>query len=301
MACKLIKTGTSRRTQHKERHLSLSKRTEDPNCTFKPDIGKAKDFLKEQANKHVEESKMERLTRISSRDLEEKRIREKSIRESYYSQFNFKPSLSEKSKSMGHATDLHELVYNEKGEKVRRSIAREVEEEFNSKCTFKPRLTKPGGSTSKENVIPIASLQIAGDQDTVIQRIESYRQEKELRIKEYRQEMEMEKMQECTFAPRTNPAGTDKAKLNKPVVVHGLTRFLQNRELARMKDVEKKQREAKVFASGRGKPKACFTVAQPFRLSKSKTAQKRRDKLKQELEQDFAKHCTFKPQLCNFD
>ena len=286
--------------EHKEQYLSQGKRSEDPNCTFVPDIGNARQFLQEQENKHLKESKMECVTRLSSRNLEEKRIREESLRESYYSQFDFKPNLSERSKAMASATDLHELVYNEKGEKIRRSIAKEVEEEFNAKCTFKPKLSSSGRAGSKENVSPIASLQIAGDKDTVIQRIETYRQEKELRIREYRQERELEKMQECTFAPQTNQGGVNRAKLNKPVIVHGLTRFLQNRELARLKEVEKKQREAKVFATGKGKPKTCFTVAEPFRLSKSKTAHKKMQKLKQELEDDFAKHCTFKPKVNYF-
>ena len=132
----------------------------------------------------------------------------------------------------------------------------------------------------------------------VIQRIECYRQEKELRIREYKQEVEEMKMQECTFAPRTNTSGADKAKLNEPVVVHGLTRFLRNRELARAKETEKKQRERQVFATGtKGGPRSCFTVAEPFRLSKSKTAKKKMEKLKMELERDFEEKCTFKPKL----
>ncbi len=189
--------------EHKERHLSEGKRSEDPDCTFTPDIGNARDFLSQQANRHLRESRQEHVTRLSSRDAEEKRIREESLRESHYAQFKFKPKLSERSKQIAPATDLNELVYNEKGEKIRRSIAKEVEDEFNAKCTFKPqpatqqperrsgsssgdsgpRRQRPGGY--KESVVPVANLQIAGDSDTVIQRIENYRQEKELRIREY--------------------------------------------------------------------------------------------------------------------
>ena len=48
--------------------------------------------------------------------------------------------------------------------------------------------------------------------------------------------------------PRTNH-GAVGARLNKPVVVHGLTRFLRNREAARRKD-EEKEKEKEVFATG---------------------------------------------------
>ncbi|QDZ24968.1 hypothetical protein A3770_15p74860 [Chloropicon primus] len=286
--------------EHRQRFLSEGKRTEDTDCTFRPNIGNAREFLRQQANKHLKESKIETVTRLSSRDLEEKRIRETSIRESYYSQFNFEPKLTERSRELASATDLDELVYNERGHKIRRSIARQVEEEFNSKFTFRPDTTRGKRSTTKENVVPTASLQIAGDKDTVIHRIEAYRQEKELRIREFRQEREEERMQECTFAPRTNSGGAAKAKLNKPVVVHGLTRFLRNRELARAKETERRQRELEVFATGKGKPKSCYTVAEPFRLSKSRTAKTKMDRLRRELEDEFERECTFKPRLNRF-
>lgn len=297
--------------QHKRRLLSEGKRTEDPDCTFRPDIGNARHFLRQQENKNLKETKIETVTRLSSRDLEEKRIREESIRESYYSQFDFKPRLSDRSREIARGpTNLNELVYNERGEKIRRSIAREVEEEFNQMCTFQPDLgptssSRPGGRGGQENVVPLAALQIAGDKETVIQRIEQYRQEKELRIRESREEREQERLRECTFAPRTNH-GAVGARLNKPVVVHGLTRFLRNREAARRKDEEKRRREKEVFATGHktssrsGAPRPCFTVAEPFRLSKSKTAKKKMDALRMELERDFEEKCTFQPKLRSF-
>ena len=67
--------------QHKRRLLSEGKRTEDPDCTFRPDIGNARHFLRQQENKNLKETKIETVTRLSSRDLEEKRIREESIGE----------------------------------------------------------------------------------------------------------------------------------------------------------------------------------------------------------------------------
>ena len=92
------------------------------------------------------------------------------------------------------------------------------------------------------------------------------------------------------------------ARLNKPVVVHGLTRFLRNREAARRKEEEKRRREKEVFvtSSRSGAPRPCFTVAEPFRLSKSKTAKKKMDALRMELERDFEEKCTFQPKLRSF-
>ena len=66
--------------------------------------------------------------------------------------------------------------------------------------------------------------------------------------KREREEREQERLRECTFAPRTNH-GAVGARLNKPVVVHGLTRFLRNREAARRKDEEKRRREKEAAAA----------------------------------------------------
>ena len=310
--------------EHRERLINKGKRTEDPDCTFTPNIGNARDFLKHQSNKNLAETRLEAVTRLSSRDLEEKRVKERSLREAHYAQYKFEPQLSERTRRVGRPTDLHELVYNERGERIRRGIAKEVEEEFNSKCTFRPNLVSRhhhgdhhgshasgghgghgGGRGSKENVIPCSALHIAGDAETVIQRIETYRQEKELRMRESREEAEASRMRQCTFAPRVNREGAARAKLNKPVVVHGLTRFLQNREMARQKEEDKRRREMEVFAGHQGnggsaKHRSCFTVAEPFKLSQSRTASEKMARLRKELENDFREKCTFQPKLRRF-
>ena len=70
--------------EHRERLINKGKRTEDPDCTFTPNIGNARDFLKHQSNKNLDKTRLEAVTRLSSRDLEEKRVKERSLREAYY-------------------------------------------------------------------------------------------------------------------------------------------------------------------------------------------------------------------------
>ncbi|CAM9880414.1 unnamed protein product [Discosporangium mesarthrocarpum] len=110
-----------------------------------------------------------------------------------------------------------------------------------------------------------------------------------------RAEREMAEMQPCTFAPATN-----KAKLPqgcRPVVVRGLGRHLELRDVAQQKEEERKRREALAFGVKPGAVRRSAlgeTVVEPFLLSGGRSqgwwGERRRKR-----EEEEKKACTFRP------
>jgi isochorismate synthase EntC len=89
------------------------------------------------------------------------------------------------------------------------------------------------------------------------------------------------------------PLGTPQ----KPVIVRGLGRFLELRDLARKQQAEQKQREQKVFAPNKAYEPRSYTVPKPFKLSEtSKDSIRRRLKVREEMRAKERQECTFTPQ-----
>ena len=106
-------------------------------------------------------------------------------------------------------------------------------------------------------------------------------------------ERELKELEECTFKPKTNRseisvnkekkrAGYVKAHLRKnaskkPVVVRGLGRYLELRNLANAKEREKKERETAAFSVSKRLVASKYpdgtTQIREFRLSKSRGEQ----------------------------
>lgn len=59
-----------------------------------------------------------------------------------------------------------------------------------------------------------------------------------------REEQEVSEMQRCTFVPQTNPAIL---RAQGPVLVRGLGRHLELKDVAQQREQERREREAQAF------------------------------------------------------
>merc|ERR1712232_296510 len=154
---------------------------------------------------------------------------------------------------------------NERSKQSKRILSKEAEEQIRQECTFKPR-TNPVQVMNK----PINYA----EPERVVTDIENQRRRREERLQQQRREKEYEQLRECSFVPTVNDGSPVKAK--GPVIVRGLGRYLELRELARRQEEEKKEREDKVFIRSTTKRPEPYTIPQPFNLS---TTTRKREKL----------------------
>ena len=104
------------------------------------------------------------------------------------------------------------------------------------------------------------------DPASIVERTEQYKKRREKKLQEKRDEQEYNEIKDCTFAPELNRHVPTAAK--GPVVVRGLGRFLELKELSKRLQEEKERRENKAFKTSKRKQyRGYVTVPKPFRLS----------------------------------
>lgn len=105
------------------------------------------------------------------------------------------------------------------------------------------------------------------DPDSIVERTEAYKKRREKKLQEKRDEQDYNEIKDCTFAPELNTHVPNSAK--GPVVVRGLGRFLELKELSKRLEEEKQRRANKAFKTSQRKQyRGYVTVPKPFRLSK---------------------------------
>jgi hypothetical protein len=132
-----------------------------------------------------------------------------------------------------------------------------------------------------------------GDGEQVMQRIREEQSRKEQLIQERRRQLELERHSECTFAPGTHKPFEESAK---PVVVSGLDRFFELRELAAKQNKDQNDREAKAFNLKTSSIARCngVTIPEPFHLSQACVDAARLTKKRQGWNCE-EQECTFVP------
>ncbi|RHY18566.1 hypothetical protein DYB25_011096 [Aphanomyces astaci] len=113
------------------------------------------------------------------------------------------------------------------------------------------------------------------------------------KLEDQRNSLEFQELQACTFAPAINKSTTKPSR--GPVVVRGLGRFLELKQLAKRQVAERKEREAKVFTQTRDYTPRAYTVPQPFNLSFDQRRRAREERLKAEMDEKELGECTFQP------
>ncbi|OWZ05033.1 hypothetical protein PHMEG_00022951 [Phytophthora megakarya] len=201
--------------------------------------------------------------------------------------------------------------------RFRSRVALEMEEASKAECTFQPTLIASkyrsgNASTSKlYSKEPRTRKKVEWQSENLLHLIEAERQQKADKIEAKRNAQELKDLEECTFQPnldkprrkgKSGAKGSPSPPRNsdadeKPVIVRGLGRFLELRELARKQQEEQKQREQKVFAPNTAYEPRTYTVPKPFKLSESsKESIRRHLKVREEMRAKERQECTFRPQ-----
>jgi len=249
---------------------------EHEKCTFSPVLNPHSQKL---ASKTLD-TFPDRLEKLSKLDYEKAEKKKAEIQENYYSKFKFEPKINPTSRVMAKHSSKKELSYTpSKLAKESVSMPTQVDEDY----SFQPSTYK---STKYADVQSKYS-----SPSTILNDILSYQKSKQEKITSQKQISESQKLKGCTFTPKVNKK---KPQEDKPVVVAGLNRYLELRDMLKMQEQELKLRQEKVFNL---KPKGGHyqTVPEPFNISNTDKTQKTQ-KLKEELLQEEMKECTFKPQ-----
>mmetsp|Transcript_6066 Transcript_6066/g.21413 ORF Transcript_6066/g.21413 Transcript_6066/m.21413 type:complete len:399 (-) Transcript_6066:368-1564(-) len=239
-----------RQNEYQFKKLKLS--SENLNeFSFAPDIRSAEALLPPERRS---ESYLDRLERLAYRDKDQIQTVRDSIKEQYYSQFSFKPQLNEVSKQLGQAHSIQELYEDtERKEKMQRLI-RAKEEELEQECTFRPQTYRPPKGLENESsqqslncLQPQVSYEKSRysidvrDTETLIERMKEKQRSKIEQAAQERRRKEYEELKECTFTPqilRQTPRPS-----SAPVLVRGLGRHLELRELAQ-RQVKRRRRKS---------------------------------------------------------
>ena len=107
--------------------------------SFQPDIGKAASLLPEEL---AHETSQERLERLAYRDKDHILSSRETIKEQYYSQFNFKPEINPISKVLGQAHSVEELHRDTARKERFEMLVRAKEQALDQECTFKPKVSQ---------------------------------------------------------------------------------------------------------------------------------------------------------------
>lgn len=264
----------------------LAKQRDSAECTFKPAIGNAEAVLEKLRPERLGESREEGLTRLAKGDQQRIREQRKAISEDYYGQFNFQPQLNERSRRTGKALTPAEHVANQAKKDALAVAKAKYEEAFAKTHTFRPELVAHPDDMSEEDYerfrLDVANPEALGH------KISAFRQEKADKIEQTRRALEYEQLKGCTFEPEV----TRKPRAQQgPVVVRGLGRYLELKEMQRRLDAERAEREANAFKVKR----AAVEVAEPFKLSTDAGSRARRSRAHAEAHAEAMKECTFHP------
>ena len=115
-----------------------------------------------------------------------------------------------------------------------------------STCTFKPNTTK---NKKYANVISSYSITDCATSEEYSNKLKEKLKEKQERVAQERRQREYELLSGCTFQPTILDHEPSTAK-DQIVVVRGLGRHLELKELQKKKEEDKKLREAEVFGLG---------------------------------------------------
>ena len=221
---------------------------------FMPSIGNAPAVLAVTRPSLLTETAAERSARLAG-DAERLRRAREGAATAYYAQFSYVPEIDATSRVLAgrrvHTDD--ERAANEGGRRARERAAAAVAAEFEASHPFKPTLVAgDGGGSGSEGF----RLAIVSDPGGVSARVAALQAAHEAKLAAAARKQEYDELAACTFAPATNhgvvPAssaayrpyagskGAASASAPPVVVIRGLGRYLETKELARRIKEEKR-------------------------------------------------------------
>lgn len=254
---------------------------------FQPKILETSDRMVMQAHpERKTETETTKITRWTQQALEKSKQTRKTLEDSIYGPLTFQPTIDAHSQSLvERGSGLQELVENTRGKHIRENVRKRIEEERSIDCSFQPQITGFFKSSTQQqhryegdpDQCPVESWhdwnvwqQQHPDQkdawcfyhkvsekslinmkhpEKMVEDIQAYRREKEEKRKQKLMEKEMKELEDCTFHPQISPDSSYWSNLLRedPVIVRGLGRHLELKELSTQLRQKAKDREAEVF------------------------------------------------------
>lgn len=276
-------------------------------CTFRPDTGNAVQVLALSATRagNLLENERERYERMAGEEGDRLAAKRAAKEAEVYGGMDFRPQLNRRSLAMAPAGSggLDALASADKRQRKLEELRRVAEEQRRAECTFQPDTSKPRVKGYYDEYQPpaanaVISIANAAKQgfEGLTQKIADYQLEREARSAAVRAEEEAKKLKECSFAPDINRR---RVEAKGPVVVRGLERTLELKQLAERQRAAAEERAVRVFNLN---PRANqgATVPKPFQLAghallEAKAAEKQTARLESALA-ERARECPFRPQ-----
>jgi len=246
----------------------------------------------ELRERYETESAYGRAVRLSDIDFERKQQKQQALQQEYYEKYSFRPRLNKRSKKLGRASTIEELVAPPRSSAIKKKILEEEEQKFKSSCPFKP-VTNPvnlfASSSGYNEEWPITLM---GD-------IDSRKAAKEEKLSQAKMQIEAKEMKECTFQPQIT--GVPKPA-KKPVFVRGIRKFMERKKYAEKLEEAEKERVKRAFQVDsnilKSRKGGRYTTTKPFKLrteilycgKNRSTKQKRKEAQLRDNSQ-----CTFRP------
>jgi hypothetical protein len=329
---------TDAQTKEREKRLKKEVlEAEEFRGYFRPDIGRSEAVLMKNRKDILAETDAEKIERLAIKDKHAIAERNDRKAAELYSQYNFEPTINNVSRALAtRGSTTQELIENRRGTAAKQKAKREADEKFKEECTFAPNVRKSmdgmikrinDGSTAAQDESASASVRInLSEIDNLTSQVARYQEYKEEVRREKLKEREIKELEQCTFKPVTNSSSNssrrksgggggveNEGNVNEsyvqkfqaskkgggaPVVVRGLGRYLELRNMANAKKKDEAEREAAAFkvkkASGaRMKYPDGTTQIREFRLTQPNGELK--EKMKKEREEQLKKLCTFQP------
>ncbi len=265
-------------------HVDEIRKEEELRCGnwFKPTLSETTQAILLNSRQNVlNETVQERTTRLAYDDAENIDQNKLKKEQEIYGQMTFSPIIDPISRELGQASSLRELYENRRGKRAKEKIKTQAENKESVECSFKPSIQKSQESYKKylksigkypnqdsqftppvawgEYNCPLANMEYGEERlsaneiwrppgrinmkepDKMARDIRSNLMEKEQKRQNEIILKEIEELKECTFQPKIHHQLKTESK---PVVVRGLGRHLELRNLLqRQKEYEKKRKE----------------------------------------------------------
>ena len=247
--------------KNKEKHIQ-EKTAKEETYTFKPSINQNSRYISHDMVN--DEDKYDRMGKVEFEKIQQKKAK---IQEDYYAKYSYEPKINPSSKYM---CKTHSASVSKNQEYV------ENEESF----SFQPKLE------SNKKFSNIKSFY--SNPEKILENIGEKEKQKQEKLMNIKQECEKKEFQDCTFAPKLSEFSDQK----ETVLIPGLDRFIELKNLTKKQEEEKKAREHKAF--GIKGNSNYITVPQPFNLAPDMKTENIK-KIKQTMDEGIMKECTFKP------
>ena len=279
----------------------ISKANSKNEYTFKPKINLTSDILVKTNSLRANENQKDKYDRLYE-DYKKIQNRKEQLESFYNAQYDFKPKINELSRFIGRDPTVHNLYQGNKStDNPQTEDRNNVSTTLNNKsymntkgsmssyidneCTFQPKLN----NNSKYDYVKSNYK----NDEAILARINDEVKSKNEKITGLQNVLVKKDVAECKFQPEINKS-VPNFESNKPMVMKGMAKYLEQMEKARKAKRDKEEREKEVFITGENWSRDnLITVPKPFKLSYQNI--KKKDDIKKQRELQEMKECTFKP------